>query len=261
MKKENISILDHENFLRNEIFFTEKKWPHFNLIFNDLKKLSKEMKANSKIISFERNNLYGGVSLFGPFFNKQNFISVDCISPKLKKRGSYNKIDKLSKIIVKKKNYQFDYRKIKLKKNLADLIIIPNLMHHIEEIETLFKQVRSILKKNGKVYIFEPLVRELHQVPEDYYRITPYGFKILLSKYNFSNFRVKYEGGPFTAIGYCWDQAIQFLPKSLRDKKMRWLNKEMKNFIQLDKKYKKNKVRKNTIFPMSFSLEAKLTKK
>ena len=39
MKKENISILDHENFLRNEIFFTEKKWPHFNLIFNDLKKL------------------------------------------------------------------------------------------------------------------------------------------------------------------------------------------------------------------------------
>ena len=101
----------------------------------------------------------------------------------------------------------------------------------------------------------------MHQVPEDYYRITPFGFKSILSKFNFSNFRIKYDGGPFTAIGYCWDQAIQFLPKSLRDKKTRWLNKEMKTFIQLDKKYKKNKVRKNTVFPMSFSLEAKLIKK
>ena len=261
MKKKLNSIASHEKFLRNEIFFTEKKWPHFNLIFNDLKKFSNDIKTNSTIVSFERNALYGGISLFAPFFHKQNFISIDCISPKLKKRGAYNKINKTSQIIVKKKNYQFDYRKIKLKKNLADLIIIPNLMHHIEEIETLFKQVKSILKKNGKVYIFEPLVRELHQMPEDYFRITPFGFKSILSKLNFSNFRIKYDGGPFTAIGYCWDQAIQFLPKNLRDKKIRWLDKEMKNFIELDKKYKINKVRKNTSFPMSFSLEAKLIKK
>lgn len=260
MKKKIISLKDHEIFLKNEIFFTEKKWPHFNLIFDDFKKLSLKMKTNSTIISLERNNLYGGVSLFAPFFYKQNFISVDCISPKLKKRGSYNKVNNLSKIILKKKNYQFDYRKISLKNNSADLIIIPNLMHHIEEIETLFKQIKSILKKGGRIYIFEPLVRELHQVPEDYYRITPFGFKSILSKFNFSDFKIKYDGGPFTAIGYCWDQAIQFLPKKLRDKKKKWLDNEMKNFINLDRKYKKNKVRKNTIFPMSFSIEAKLKK-
>ena len=81
------------------------------------------------------------------------------------------------------------------------------------------------------------------------------------SKFNFSDFKIKYDGGPFTAVGYCWDQAIQFLPKKLRDKKKKWLANEMKNFINLDKKYKKNKVRKNTIFPMSFSIEAKLKKK
>ena len=28
------------------------------------------------------------------------------------------------------------------------------------------------------------MVRELHQIPEDYYRITPYGFKFLLKKEN-----------------------------------------------------------------------------
>jgi len=258
--EKTISLAEHEKFLKEKIFFTETKWPHFKLIFDDLKSFSKKIKKNSTIVSLERNTLYGGISLFAPFFNKHNFISIDCISSRLKKRGAYNKINKKAKIITKKKNYQFDYRNIKLKKNLADLVIIPNLMHHIEDVNILLRQVKSILKNNGKIYIFEPLVRELHQVPEDYFRITPYGFRSMLKNLNFSNFKIKFNGGPFTAIGYCWDQAIQFLPKNLREQKKNWLNKEFLKFIQLDKKYKKNKVRKNTIFPMSFSIKAKLIK-
>jgi len=259
--EKKISLDEHEKFLKKKIFFTKTKWPHFNLIFDDLKNFSKKIKKNSTVVSLERNTLYGGISLFAPFFDKHDFISIDCISPILKKRGAYNKIKKQANVIKKKKNYQFDYRNIKLKNNLADLIIIPNLMHHIEDIDTLFRQVKAILKKGGKIYIFEPLVRELHQVPEDYFRITTYGFKSILKKFNFTNFKIKFNGGPFTAVGYCWDQAIQFLPKNLRVKKKNWLNKEFLKFIKLDKKYKTNKVRNNTIFPMSFSINAKLIKK
>ena len=61
------------------------------------------------------------------------------------------------------------------------------------------------------------MVRELHQIPEDYYRITPYGFKFLLKKRKFKNFKIKFEGGPFTAIIYCWDQSLQYLPKKPSD--------------------------------------------
>ena len=134
-------------------------------------------------------------------------------------------------------------------------------MHHIDDVEILFKQIKKILKKNGKVYIFEPLVRELHQMPEDYFRITPFGFKKLLKNYGFSNFKINFDGGPFTAIGYCWDQAIQFLPKNLRNRKESWLKRQFSQFISMDKKYTKNFVRKNTIFPMSFSIVSNLTKK
>ena len=134
-------------------------------------------------------------------------------------------------------------------------------MHHIDDVGVLLRQIKRILKKNGKVYIFEPLVRELHQVPEDYYRITPYGFKKLLKKNGFSNFKIKFDGGPFTAVGYCWDQAIQFLPKKQRLQKSNWLKKKFPEFISMDRKYKKNNVRKNTIFPMSFSIQSKLIKK
>ncbi len=257
----NITLEKHEKYLREKVFYTNSKWPHFNLIFKDLKKFAKNSKKNSVIVSLERNSLYGGISLFAPFFFKQSFISVDCVSPKLKKRGAYNKIKAKSEVIIKQKNYQFNYKEIKLPNNFADLIIIPNLMHHIDDIEILFKQIKKILKKNGKVYIFEPLVRELHQMPEDYFRITPFGFKKLLKKYGFSNFKINFDGGPFTAIGYCWDQAIQFLPKNLRNRKETWLKRQFSQFISMDKKYTKNFVRKNTIFPMSFSIVSNLTKK
>ena len=250
----------HENFLKKKIFFTNTKWPHFDLLFNDIKKLSKSIKRKSCVVSLERNNLYGGTSLLAPFFSKHNFISVDCITPELKKRGKYNskKIIGNSKIIYFKRSYQFDYRKIKLKSNYADLIIIPNLMHHINDVDTLLNQAKRILKKKGKIYIFEPMVRELHQIPEDYYRITPYGFKYLLTKKKFKNFKIKFNGGPFTAIIYCWDQALQYLPKKIMKKKSKWLEKNIGNLRALDKKYKNNLHRKNTSFPMSYSLLANL---
>ncbi len=257
----NITLEKHEKYLREKVFYTNSKWPHFNLIFKDLKKFAKNSKKNSVIVSLERNSLYGGISLFAPFFFKQSFISVDCVSPKLKRRGAYNRIKAKSEVIIKQKNYQFNYKEIKLPNNFADMILIPNLMHHIDDVEILFKQIKKILKKNGKVYIFEPLVRELHQMPEDYFRITPFGFKKLLKKYGFSNFKINFDGGPFTAIGYCWDQAIQFLPKNLRNRKESWLKRQFSQFISMDKKYTKNFVRKNTIFPMSFSIVSNLTKK
>mgnify|MGYP001291110275 CR=1 FL=1 len=259
MKK--ISLNDHENYLKKNIFFTENKWPHFELIFSDIKKFSKTIKNNSTVVSLERNNLYGGVSLFAPYFSKSNFISVDCSMPRIRKRGNYNNIENKSLIIEKKNNYIFNFDKIKLNKNLADLILVPNLMNHIPDIEIFFHQIKKILKKNGKLYIFEPLIRELHQEPDDYFRITPYGFKHILKDFGFTNFKTRFNGGPFTAVGYCWDQAIQYLPKSKKNKVKKWLEIEMKKLILMDKKYKKNNFRKNTSFPMSFSLTTQLTKK
>lgn len=249
-------LLSHEKILRNEIFFTKKKWPHFDLLFQDIKNLSKIFNKKEVVVSLERNRLYGGISLFAPFFS-QKFISVDCYTEKLFKRGSYNKhLVRNNKLIKHNTSYTFHYKKIKLKKNSAKLILIPNLLHHIEDVDHLISQSKKILKKNGFIYIFEPLIRELHQVPEDYGRFTPYGLKEKLKKLGFKNFKIKLNGGPFTAAAYCWDQAIQYLTPKKRIRENKWLNKRISYFKKLDKKYKKNLIRKNTIFPMSFSILA-----
>ena len=250
------NIQDHEKVLREEIFFTKTKWPHFDLLFDDIKKLSKKFLKTKTILSLERNRLYGGISLFAPFFS-QKFISVDCYTEKLLKRGAYNKhLTKNNKLIKFYKDYSFHYKKIKLKKNSVDLILIPNLLHHIEDLKKLLLQSKNILRKNGYIYIFEPLIRELHQAPEDYGRFTPYGLKKKLTKLGFKKFKVKFNGGAFTATAYCWDQAIQYLPLKKRKEELNWLNKKISYFKKLDKKYSKNLVRKNTSFPVSFSILA-----
>ena len=67
-------------------------------------------------------------------------------------------------------------------------------MHHISDPEKIIHQSYRLLKKNGTIYIFEPLFREVHQYPEDYFRFTPYGLIFLLKKKNFKNEKYKTIG-------------------------------------------------------------------
>lgn len=248
----------HDKTLKEEVFFTKTKWPHFNILFEDIRKLSKN-KNLKNILSLERGSLYGNISLLAPYFEKKNFISVDCSEKKILSRGSYNKKFVLSKNIIKVPvTFHKNYKNLNLKKNFYDLIIIPNLMHHIYDHKHLIKSCKKYLKKNGLIYIFEPTLREIHQLPEDYYRFTPYAMKELFNELKFRSINFRLSGGPFTAAAYCLDQALQFLPEQKKQsfKKKFKLNKI--NFFQkLDKKYKENLSRKFTIFPMSFSITAK----
>ena len=83
-------IEQHIKFLKEEVFFVNTKWPHFNLLFDDIEKLSKEKKYGN-VISLERASLYGDISLFGPYFHKKKFTAIDCSTKKIRSRGSYNK--------------------------------------------------------------------------------------------------------------------------------------------------------------------------
>ena len=87
--------------MRENVFFTKVKWPHFNLLFDDIKKLSQINSENKKILFIERSNLYGNLSLFAPYFNNQLVASIDCSEQYIKSRGSYNKS------LIDKKNNTF----------------------------------------------------------------------------------------------------------------------------------------------------------
>ncbi len=252
------SLKKHIYFLKKKVFFNDSKWPHFDLLFDDLIKLSKNKKKNFRVLFLERGGLYGNISLFAPLFYKSIVTSIDCSSKNIKKRGSYNKkFVKNNEIIKWPINLSANYKKINLKNNSFDLIIIPNLLHHISEHNILFNKCFKFLKRNGRLYTFEPILREIHQAPDDYLRFTPFGLADLLKKNNFKIKKIKTSGGPFSAIAYCWDQAIQYFPKKIRKTKLKWFfNSEFKKLLKMERRYKKNKVRHNTSFPISFSVLA-----
>ena len=41
---ENNKLKAHDKVLRNEVFFVNNKWPHFEILFNDIKKFSRNKK-------------------------------------------------------------------------------------------------------------------------------------------------------------------------------------------------------------------------
>ncbi len=257
-KNNKNKLIKHEIYLRDNVFFTKKKWPHFNLLFKDIKKLSKKFKPKSKILFIERTNLYGNLSLLAPFFNNHYVASIDCSETLIKSRGAYNKslIDK-KKIITFPSVDHKNYLKITESKYKSDLIIVPNLIHHIPYHNKFFKNLRKILNKNGKVYIFEPLVRELHQAPEDFLRFTPYGLEKIFSDLKYKNISFDLEGGPFSVISYCYDQALQYLPKNKRkNETINFQKNLLPKLEKYEKLYKKNLNRPHSSFPMSYSVIA-----
>ncbi len=255
----NLSIKKHENYLKKNVFFVKSKWPQFDLLFKDIKSISKSVNQNTNILSIERGGLYGNISLFAPFFTKGNFYSIDSSGANISKRKAYNKNLVKNKDVIKIKiNEHQSHQNLEAKKNYYDLIIIPNLIHHIHEHEALIKKCKAFLRKKGKIYIFDAILRELHQEPDDFLRFTPYGLKRKLESVGFNVIKINRSGGPFSAIAYCWDQALQYLPKKMRLKKSKWFySKEFKKLMTYDKKYKKNLIRKHTSFPVSYSIVAK----
>ena len=54
---------DHFAVLAETVFQIETKWPHFELLLNDVRRLAEETPAGATVVSMERGLLYGGRSL------------------------------------------------------------------------------------------------------------------------------------------------------------------------------------------------------
>lgn len=256
----NNKLFKHVEILKKYVFQVYDKWPQFELLLDDLFKFKDNLPNQSTIVSIERTLLYGGYSLIGPYFNTDhNFISLDCSPESADSRGNYNqKMINHSGFIKVPYTKRVNFENIDYENDSVDLLLIPNLVHHVKNQDLMFDQACRLLKKDGLLYIFEPLVRELHQIPDDFLRYTPYGLENILSKYGFGDFKVSYTGGPFSVLSYVWIQALEYFPDNEREKISEWFySTEFHRLQTFDLKYKKNLVRKHSSFPTAFSIQAK----
>ncbi len=64
-----------------------------------------------------------------------------------------------------------------------DLIIAESLLEHLEYPEKAMTEMYRILKKGGRIYIVTPFILGFHSSPNDFYRWTIPGMKILLKDF------------------------------------------------------------------------------
>lgn len=249
----------HLSMLEERVFQVRTKWPQFKLLLADIKKLSEEMPEGATVAGLERTILYGGYSLFAPFFGQQRYISVDCSPESANLRGAYNEsmVRDDRAILI-----PYSTRGIELSTGLADsacdIVIVPNLVHHVDDQPRLFGEIARVVRPGGLAYLFEPILRELHQLPDDYLRYTPNGMKKILESVGFEAERIETIGGPFQAIAYCWEQALQYFPENERKKREKWFwNEHFPQLLELDDRHPQNLVRPHTSFPTAFSILAR----
>ena len=251
------ALKKHASVLAEKVFLTDRL-PHFELLLREIRTLAKSTPKNATVVSLERGLLYGGLSLVGPFFHAQNFISIDCSPDSADARGAYNEEkvidDKFIRVAI---TDRAPIENTGLENELADLVLVPNLVHHVADQTALFSEMARITKPGGSVFVFEPTLRELHQIPDDFLRYTPYGMQQIMRQVGLEPIDTKLEGGPFSAVGYCWLQALEYFPAEEREKIEDWYYKQHWPQLQeWDKKYTKNLARDHTKFPVGFSIIA-----
>lgn len=247
----------HVEVLRSKVFESTNFYPQFDLLISDLIAIRSGLSPTTCVVSVERMLLYGK-NLFSPLFKHVNFVSLDSSPRSADSRGAYNSylVEHLDFMDCECESIRCEPTDLAVPDSTADIVLIPNLVHHVEDQTKLWSEAARILKPGGLLYIFEPTLREIHQDPDDYLRYTPNGLRSVLARHGFKTELILTTGGPFTAIGYCWGQALQYISPDERDRWSSWFKSHFADLLLLEAAHPKNLVRKHTSFPTAFSLRA-----
>lgn len=109
--------------------------------------------------------------------------------------------------------------------NLADVIILSNVLEHISEPYDLLKECYRILKPQGRLLLTVPFFIKIHQAPYDFYRYTSYGLKYLLKRAGFQRTYIIPLGNPLDVYRDVRDFPIKHLRKKCS---LFWFKCEMK---------------------------------
>lgn len=248
-------LQNHLALLKEVVFDSDHYLPQFNLLLDEISKFSEDLQNGEHVISLERTLLYGK-NIFAPFFKKVNFTSLDCSPKSADERGDYNRdlVSDSRFIETECKSIRCAPDSLKVQSNTADLLMIPNLIHHVANQKGMFAEAFRVTKPGGRLFVFEPILRELHQEPDDFLRYTPYGMIQMVEQVGFKVLDKKTTGGPFTAIAYCWNQALQYIPDRERVGWSEWFEQHFKDLELLESKYTHNLIRNYTSFPTAFAI-------
>lgn len=91
-------------------------------------------------------------------------------------------------------------RNIPLDDETVDCAIATELFEHLPEPEIVMSEILRVLRPGGLLFFTVPFLWNLHDVPDDYYRFTPFALEMLLKRAGFHHISLRATGG--------WDAAL-----------------------------------------------------
>lgn len=88
------------------------------------------------------------------------------------------------------------------KENSIDLIVITQVLEHVEKPWDIIFKLSKLLKKDGYILISVPFVSNLHEIPYDYFRFTPYSLIKMMNNNALKAVTIKKSCGLFGTIGF-----------------------------------------------------------
>jgi SAM-dependent methyltransferase len=104
-------------------------------------------------------------------------------------------------------------KKLNVKSNQYNNVLIFNVLEHMNDHSIVFKEIKRILKKNGNLLASTPFLYQVHGAPRDYFRFTSEFFLEKLKENGFKKIKIKCLGyGPFVACFSIIHSYIKYLP-------------------------------------------------
>ena len=253
--REGTRLEQHYRVVEEKIFQIHTKWPEFKPLLQSLRDISGSLQGNEVVVDLGRYYLYDGYCLFAPYFaNAKQYVGADCILPNWKEVYGYQKwmvedkglIRVLPKVVT-------DVTSLPFRSEVADWVLIPNIVEHVQEPEAMFREALRILKKGARGFVFAPHVREEHQPPYDYFRYTRYGLRHLFEKVGFQVESITPTTGIFDVLSKTAMLALDFLPSGKRRVAGFLFESLIKPLLwKYDRLYQKNLITQGKEFPMAY---------
>ncbi|MFB3389175.1 class I SAM-dependent methyltransferase [Flavobacterium sp. LAR06] len=96
---------------------------------------------------------------------------------------------------VVKPDYTWDGKTMPFSDNTFDCAFGTEVLEHCPNPEIVLKEVNRVLKKEGIFFFTVPFLWNLHEVPHDEYRYTPFSLERHLKNSGFNNIEIKALGG------------------------------------------------------------------
>lgn len=146
-------------------------------------------------------------------------------------------------------DYLCSCEKIPVEDGSFDMVLLTEVLEHLERPEVALKEAHRVLKRNGQIIATMPFLYPIHSDPCDYQRWTPMKIELEFKKAGLSEVKIRTMGGFFAVVYDLLYASIGIASGNRCSLKNRFMRKFVmpvlaKIFMQMDKifMYKSEKI-------------------